>query len=191
MSNKITRPYTKTGDRGTTSLPGAGRVDKHHHMVEFIGTMDELVSILGACISFLPGSVIEFKEELIKAQKNVLSVTTIIYSDKIKFEENVFKNIILDLESSIDNWLKEMEGAAFPSFILPGGTPAASLLHVARTICRRAERRLSYSCEISKMQGSGVLFAFINRLSDYLFVMARYINHVNNIKEENWSLIRC
>ena len=189
MNKKIVSPYTKTGDQGKTFLPGIGRVDKHHHMIDFIGTMDELASILGVCISFLPDSAIELKKELILVQKNVLSMTTIIYSDKIKIEKETFKNIILNWELSIDNWLEEMADNTF-SFILPGGIHAASLLHVARTICRRAERKLSYSCKISELQGGEVLFAFINRLSDYLFVMARYINYINNSKEENWSFDR-
>jgi len=181
MGKKIVRLYTKTGDQGKTFLPDIGRVDKHHPMIEFIGTMDELASILGVCISFLPDPAIEFKKKLILVQKNVLSVTAIIYSDKIKFEDEPFKNIMLTWESSIDNWLEEM-GDNTCSFILPGGIHAASLLHVARTICRRAERKLSYSCKISKLQEGEVLFAFINRLSDYLFVMARYINYINNSK---------
>ena len=116
----------------------------------------------------------------------MFSVTAIVYTDKINFEKKAFRNRMLTLESSVNNWLEEINTRNF-SFILPGGVHVASLLHVARTICRRAERKLSYSCEISELQGSTVLFAFINRLSDYLFVMARYINYISNIKEENWS----
>jgi len=191
MDKKITHPYTKAGDQGETFLPSIGKVDKHHHIIEFIGTMDELTSILGACISFLPDSATELKEELLRVQKDVLSTTAAVYSDKIKLEKEAFKNIVRALESSIENWQKEMGVSAFSSFILPGGVHAASLLHVARTVCRRAERRLSYSCKISELQEREVLFAFINRLSDYLFVMARYINYVNNVKEENWALTDC
>ena len=189
MNKKIIKPYTKAGDLGKTFLPGVGNVDKHHHMIEFIGTIDELTSMLGACISFLPDNAIELKKELIRTQKNVLSATAMIYSDKVKSEEGTLKNITLDLESSVDSWLEEIGAASF-SFILPGGIHAAAFLHVARTICRRAERRLSCFCEINGLQGYEDLFAFLNRLSDYLFVMARYVNYINNSNEENWSFDR-
>lgn len=178
MGHRLSKIYTRTGDSGTTGLGNGKRVDKDHPRVEAIGAVDELNSVIGLLlVETLPE---EIDHCLITIQHRLfdlggeLSVpdSSIIDSNDVKHLENVLDQLNADLEP-----LKE--------FILPGGTRSCSLLHLSRTICRRAERRVF---TLAKQQGiSNNALCYLNRLSDLLFVMARYVNKQSNQKDVLWQ----
>lgn len=172
--------YTKTGDKGNTSLFGGKRVEKDSLRISVNGSVDELNSLLGVVISAKPNSELINKIETI--QKTMLRIGADIATRSEvgnKFE-NKIKRIneedIALLESEIDEMTKELP--TLTNFILPGGTKAAALTHHARSVCRRVEREL-YT--LSKEEEINLeLIAFFNRLSDWLFTLARYMNLENS-----------
>jgi cob(I)alamin adenosyltransferase len=176
--------YTKTGDRGDTRLFDGTKVRKHHNRVDAYGDIDELNSFIGAAASFL--SDVELKAILADIQKDLFSVGAQLADPKFrerasgKFQLASERTAIL--EQTIDRF--ETELPPLRQFILAGGGHAGALLHVARTVCRRAERRvvrLSEEVEVSV----GVI-EYLNRLSDFLFVIARVVNHREGKQEVPW-----
>jgi len=160
--------YTKSGDEGQTSLVGA-RVPKTDHRVEAMGDLDELNSFVGLARS--KADSIEVKEQLIVIQHALFDCgSDLMYA--VPKESRLSKDATFDLE----RWIDALTELAPPieKFILPGGTEAASALHVARTVCRRVERRLL------RVEEAKHLIPFINRLSDYFFTAARYENAVGH-----------
>lgn len=180
--------YTKTGDAGTTSLVGGERVPKNHPRVEAYGDMDELISFIGIIISDTDIALV--REELRKIQANLMLIAAHFASDETKKKlENIKEEDISYLEGEMDRMT-----ALLPpqnAFILPGAPRVASECHVARTICRRAERH-------SLLIGTGgkantkvdeqieIGRRYLNRLSDYLFVLARFLCIQAEEKEEFW-----
>jgi cob(I)alamin adenosyltransferase len=192
--------YTRTGDRGKTSLFDGTRVLKSHKRVETYGTIDELNSMIGAAIAEIKDSysssgasaksrsnssrqarTISIKEELEKIQHDLLDIGSALATPHpmpvvgLENRPKVFEGLI-------DKMTLQMP--ELKAFILPGGGKAGSLLHVCRTIARRAERQL-----VSLMQKENVdsaIITYLNRLSDLLFTMARYVNFVEKKKEVTW-----
>ena len=167
------RIYTKTGDKGMTKLVGNSTVAKDSDRVESYGTIDELNSWVGYIISQLPLENQEIKEELEALQHLLFDAGTDL-STPIEAQRpfKLQKESVHWLEQRIDFYTAQSPD--IDRFILPGGTPAASMVHVARTIARRAERiivRLNWTAKINE----GVLI-FTNRLSDYFYALARYLN---------------
>ncbi len=178
--------YTKTGDKGETSLFGGQRVWKDDLRIDAYGTVDELNSILGIVIC-------EVKSEELKALiKSIQNDLFTLGSDLATPLNRENKNFVIprveekfvtrteELIDEFDNQLHELK-----NFILPGGSKGSSLLHVARSVCRRAERNviaLSKSVEIGEY-----IPVYLNRLSDLLFVLARFENHINGTHETNWT----
>lgn len=165
--------YTKTGDKGMTKLVGSSTVAKDSDRVESYGTIDELNSWVGYIISQLPQENQEIKEELEALQHLLFDAGTDL-STPIEAQRpfKLQKESVHWLEQRIDFYTAQSPD--IDRFILPGGTPAASMVHVARTIARRAERiivRLNWTAKINE----GVLI-FTNRLSDYFYALARYLN---------------
>ena len=165
--------YTKTGDKGMTKLVGSSTVAKDSDRVESYGTIDELNSWVGYIISQLPQENQEIKEELEALQHLLFDAGTDL-STPIEAQRpfKLQKQSVHWLEQRIDFYTAQSPD--IDRFILPGGTPAASMVHVARTIARRAERiivRLNWTAKINE----GVLI-FTNRLSDYFYALARYLN---------------
>jgi cob(I)alamin adenosyltransferase len=176
--------YTKTGDRGDTRLFDGTKVRKHHNRVDAYGDIDELNSFIGAAASFLADA--ELATILADIQKDLFSVGAQLADPK--FRERASGRFQLApertaiLEQTIDRF--ETELPPLRQFILAGGGHAGALLHVARTVCRRAERRvvrLSEEVEVS----AGVI-EYLNRLSDFLFVIARLVNHREGKQEVPW-----
>jgi cob(I)alamin adenosyltransferase len=176
--------YTKKGDKGQTSLLGGMRVDKHHDRIEAYGTVDELNSYIG----LLRDQPIheDFKAALIKIQNDLFTIGSILASDpdksKVKIPSLSEDDIAL-LENAIDEWadvLPEMR-----SFILPGGHPAVSHIHVARCICRRAERATNRLD--SPLGSSAIALKYLNRLSDYLFMLSRKVGADLSVQEIAWK----
>lgn len=166
--------YTKTGDKGITSLVGGTRVPKTHDRLEAYGTVDELNSFLGLLITYVAdGQDVAFLQ---RVQNCLFVVGSYLATDQAKMSLKsasvVTPVMVVEMENEIDRL-----DALLPSlsaFVLPGGSRGAALCHVCRTVCRRAERRiLTLSAEV---EIAPELLAYMNRLSDYLFVLSRKIN---------------
>ncbi|EHB6448844.1 cob(I)yrinic acid a,c-diamide adenosyltransferase [Enterococcus faecalis] len=165
--------YTKTGDKGMTKLVGSSTVAKDSDRVESYGTIDELNSWVGYIISQLPQENQGIKEELEALQHLLFDAGTDL-STPIEAQRpfKLQKESVHWLEQRIDFYTAQSPD--IDRFILPGGTPAASMVHVARTIARRAERiivRLNWTAKINEE-----VLIFTNRLSDYFYALARYLN---------------
>jgi cob(I)alamin adenosyltransferase len=184
---KITKVYTKTGDQGETSIIGGIRVKKSCERLEAYGTVDELSSHLGLLASMLPDG--EDKDLIIRIQNNLFSVCSNLATDQSQTplydsarlpdgEIQVFEHKV----DEIMNLLPERQG-----FILPGGTQAAAQAHVCRTVCRRAERRIVALSEVAQI--SPETLQYVNRLSDYLFVLAKKINFNTGVSEIIWQKV--
>lgn len=185
MSAKI---YTRTGDKGQTSLFGGKRVPKYHVRVEAYGTVDELNSAIGVAVA-------QAKSKLQKAKS----------TEKVIFELEKIQNDLFDIGSTLatpsgrdvlflEKRTQEMEKLIdvltermpiLRNFILPGGSIASSYFHVARTVCRRAERRIGELSSKEKIPQE--IPVYMNRLSDLLFTIARFVNHVAKKKEILWT----
>ena len=184
---KITKVYTKTGDKGETSIIGGIRVKKSCERLEAYGTVDELSSHLGLLASMLPDG--EDKDLIIRIQNNLFSVCSNLATDQSQTplydSAKLPDGEIEILEHEVDeimNLLPERQG-----FILPGGTQAAAQAHVCRTVCRRAERRIVALSEVAQI--SPETQQYINRLSDYLFVLAKKINVNAGVSEIIWQKV--
>jgi cob(I)alamin adenosyltransferase len=176
---RITKVFTKTGDDGTTSLASGERLSKDHPRIVVLGSLDETNSAIG--ISLSEGVASEIKVVLQKIQNSLFDIGgELATPDKelglISVDDVTF------IESAIDNLNESLP--PLEEFILPGGSKATALLHNARAVCRRAERDL---VTLSKSEKVPELhMKFINRLSDYLFVAARFQNLEGNGGEEQW-----
>ena len=181
----ITRVYTKTGDKGTTSLVGGVRVSKTHPRIEAYGTIDELSSQLGLLASFMKDG--DDKNLVIRIQRVLFTVCSYLATDKTK--TTLAPSYTLDpgevtiLEEEIDH----LNGSLPPqtAFILPGGCHEAALAHVCRTVCRRAERRIFSLAETTEVDPE--ILQYVNRLSDYLYILARKLNFNNGVREKIWK----
>ena len=184
---KITKVYTKTGDQGETSIIGGIRVKKSCERLEAYGTVDELSSHLGLLASMLPDG--EDKDLIIRIQNNLFSVCSNLATDQSQTplydSARLPDGEIQVLEHKVDeimNLLPERQG-----FILPGGTQAAAQAHVCRTVCRRVERRIVALSEVAQI--SPETLQYVNRLSDYLFVLAKKINFNTGVSEIIWQKV--
>lgn len=178
------RIYTRSGDKGQTSLIYGKRVSKHHPRVEAYGTCDEVNAVIGIAISYLSH---EKKPELIPLIEELHYVQTTLFHVGSEFATPVDKEVtwkleqrhIDHLEKQIDNWQEQLP--PLRNFILPSGHIAASTLHHARTVARRAERM---AVHIQEEIGETLAIRYLNRLSDFLFVMARYVNQLLDGEEK-------
>jgi cob(I)alamin adenosyltransferase len=175
--------YTKKGDSGMTSLFGGKKISKSDIRIEAYGTIDELNSYIGIIISNTEDIAIE--KDLIRIQKRLFDLGAILATNPGKPELMMpfNTNSILFLENKIDEMEKEL--APLRNFILPSGSLLISHTHVARTICRRAERRVVAIPDVK--QNYKNLIIFLNRLSDYLFVLARKFAKDTGISENLWD----
>ncbi len=174
--------YTKTGDKGETSLLGGKRVSKDDIRIEAYGTVDELNAHIGLLISFTNNE--QIKDQLLKIQSLLFTIGSYLAaeSDKHPSLPVLDQNFAIDLEAAIDLMDKSLN--PMKSFILPSGSTSISQAHVCRTVCRRAERRI-IAAEINS-SNSTLIIQIINRLSDYFFVLARYIGHLQKLDDIPW-----
>lgn len=171
--------YTKTGDNGTTSLVGGERVSKSHPRVEAYGDVDELISFLGLIISDTP----EVEQSLRRIQISLMNVSAIFASTGEKSKLKPFDvSEISFLEKETDKMTEKMP--AQTAFILPGSPRSSALCHVARCVCRRAERHAVAVADRSSEDS--VAIQYLNRLSDYLFTLARFLCHESGGTDFNW-----
>jgi len=176
--------YTKTGDKGTTSLFGGKRVPKHHIRIEAYGTVDELNSYIG----LIRDQDIDENsiKTLIEVQDRLFTAGSILATEpgntKVKVPQLIPSDITL-LEEEIDamnEHLPEMR-----SFVLPGGHTVVSYCHITRCVCRRAERLISHLAELETIDA--LVLQYLNRLSDYLFVLGRKIVVDKDVDEVEWK----
>ncbi|MEO7083201.1 MAG: cob(I)yrinic acid a,c-diamide adenosyltransferase [Gemmatimonadaceae bacterium] len=178
--------YTKTGDAGDTGLFGGGRVPKNHPRVEAYGDVDELNAMLGAVRA--ADQMPRIDEVLVPIQRDLFAIGALLATpDLEKMKQHLEKaqiddKRIADLERAIDDCDNELE--PLRSFIVPGGTPKAAALHVARTVCRRAERRVVDLSEVTELPP--LVLIYLNRLSDLLFTLARVANNRAGGGEVTW-----
>jgi len=182
--------YTKTGDKGNTALIGGRRVPKHHIRIETYGTIDELNSHLGL---LRDGAIdIHYKDILEIIQNNLFTIGAALATDP---EKDILKNgknrlniskvnssDIQLLEKEIDDM--NIELPEMTNFVLPGGHQTVSFCHIARCVCRRAERIATSLNEVTPLESE--ILVYLNRLSDYLFVLARKLSQELSAKEVKW-----
>lgn len=178
--------YTKTGDKGNTSLIGGTKVPKSDIRIETYGTVDELNSWIGNINDRLTDE--NLKKELKEIQDRLFTIGSALATDsekepKMKLPDLHLSDIVF-LESRID----EMTSALPPmkSFILPGGHPLVSSVHIVRCVCRRAER-LAVTMQQNELFIDEKIIQYLNRLSDYLFTLARYVAHLLGAEEIPWK----
>ena len=183
MSRKI---YTKTGDEGKTSLIGGTKVPKSHIRINAYGTIDELNAYIGLLGDLV--SDVRSREILREIQDRLFTIGSSLACDPRKEIAMIIPDLkesdVFLLESEIDSMngkLPEMK-----SFILPGGHPAVSTAHICRTVCRRSER-IIVELDILDPIGQPLIIIYMNRLSDYLFVLSRYTGMLLGVEEVKWQ----
>ena len=182
--------YTKTGDKGETSLYGGTRVSKAAARVESYGTLDELNAFIGLAKAEISDEKV--LNQLQKIQFDLFTVGSeaatptdkmLLANGKNRLDLMISEKEITELELWMDDFDAELEPLRF--FILPSGGKAAATIHVCRTVCRRAERAMVFLNETEEVRPE--LIKYLNRLSDYLFILARYISKISGEKEEYWN----
>lgn len=175
--------YTKKGDQGSTGLIGGTRIPKHSVRIDAYGTIDELNSFIG----FLGDHEIheKYKEQLLEIQDRLFTIGSSLAADPEKS-----KMSLPDLREedilSLETWMDEMDNVLpeMRYFVLPGGHPAVSVAHISRCVCRRAERII---CELNEREFvAPLVMSYMNRLSDYIFVLGRKITQDFGIQEKPW-----
>jgi cob(I)alamin adenosyltransferase len=185
--------YTGGGDQGKTSLFSGERVFKAHARIDAYGDVDELNSVLGALAAALPVQAVEIGTLIARLQADLMKagawLATSPGSPALAQIEALTAADAAALEAAIDR----LDAGLPPlrSFILPGGHPAAAWAHIARTVCRRAERRVvgldGSEADPARQDHYAGLLVYLNRLSDYLFVLARHLNHVTGTPDRIWK----
>ena len=175
--------YTKTGDKGYTSLIGGTRVPKHHLRIESYGTVDELNSYIGL---IRDQQISDHDKDILKQiQDRLFTVGSSLAADPEKSKmviPDLHPEDITLLENEMDRMNKTLP--QLKHFILPGGSNTISYCHMARCVCRRAERLCVHLAEESAVNEQVIIY--LNRLSDYLFTLARMVGHVNKVPENQW-----
>ena len=175
--------YTRTGDAGQTSLYSGRRLSKADPRVEAYGTIDELNACIGLLRDHLGETRVadrELREELLGQQQYLFALGAALADDRKGEAYKVPEHAASELEDHMDRMDKTLP--KMTHFILPGGSPVVSFCHLARTVCRRAERR---AVEVPGVDPAVVVY--LNRLSDYLFVVSRYVGKLSGVAEIKWQ----
>jgi len=187
MTVNLTRIYTKLGDGGETHLGDMSRVSKTHPRVEAYGTVDELNSVLGLAL-LQPGLPKRFAQWLHRTQNDLLDLGADLSVPSVPLGDGEAQRERLRVTAEYTEWLEQAcdeVNAKLPplrSFVIPGGSPAAAHLHLARTVCRRAERRA-----LAVPDGNPEVVRYLNRLSDLLFILARAVGEPRAGSEPLWE----
>lgn len=183
--------YTKTGDKGQTALYGGGRIDKDALRIKVIGNVDELNSILGISLSSVyraqaaHGKINSIPALILREQSNMLRLGADFATPldaRDNFQTKVHRMVdgdIMILEKEIDEWDAQL--AKLTQFILPGGSEASAFIHHARSVCRRCEREAVALAKSENLNEHAL--RYLNRLSDWLFQLARYVNYLQDIED--------
>ena len=179
--------YTRTGDAGKTSLVGGMRVSKTHARLEAYGTVDELNANLGVLAASVDDT--EIRSFLLYIQHKLFSLGAYLATDQSTTDLQVASQISAEVVTRLEQSIDELD-ASLPklkAFILPGGVLSASFCHVCRTVCRRAERRILALEEHESCEIDPEVKQFVNRLSDYLFILSRKLNQLTQHDEIYWD----
>ena len=178
MGNRLSKIYTRTGDQGKTGLADGSRVDKFNARIESLGNIDELNSIIGIVLTEkIPD---DKKAILEKVQHDLFDIGgELSIPNHIKIDDKKIDY----LEKNLDEMNKDLQ--SLEEFILPGGSKISSYCHLARTVCRRVERNLFKLAQTDKVNEASL--KYINRLSDMLFVLARFLNKINHLDDIFWK----
>lgn len=176
--------YTKKGDQGKTGLIGGTRVSKSHIRIDAYGTIDELNAFTGLLRDHLTDQ--RYTEQLLEIQDRLFTMGSHLANDESKSKMELPPMHSSDIEQ-LEIWMDEMDEKLPPmkSFVLPGGHPTVSYAHVCRTVCRRAERKITQLQEMITMQP--IFLQYVNRLSDYFFVLGRKIAMDLAVEESPWK----
>lgn len=182
--------YTKTGDKGQTGLYGGTRISKASARVECYGTIDELNAFIGLAKSEIEDETVNNQLKKIQFDLFTLGSESATPTDKLFLANGNPRLPIVISEKEIEElevWIDKFDEALEPLqyFILPSGGKPSATLHIARTVCRRAERSMVLLKETEEVRPE--LIKYLNRLSDYLFILARYVSKINGEKEEFWN----
>lgn len=184
-----TKIYTKTGDEGETSLFSGQRVTKDDPFIIALGTVDECNSAIGIALSFMLNdpSLNSLREQLEIIQHTLFDLGAALATPRTRSTENKLERTRFDNEGTqlLEKWIDQMEETLpeLHTFILPGGHTAGAFLHLARSICRRAERTVTpLKADVSRN-----VVKYLNRLSDYLFVASRFLNYSCQMPETQWT----
>lgn len=178
--------YTKNGDRGKTSLIGGKKVSKHDLQVEAYGSIDELNSFIGLLKDYSKND--EVNQVLFKVQLKLFTIGSILAQENTSTNSVILEKLNISakdtnfIESQIDKLEKKLPKLS--KFIIPGGHKLVSYCHVSRSICRRAERKITKLSDSVKLDSN--ILPYINRLSDFLFVLSRYFSKELDIEESYW-----
>ncbi|HSM05967.1 MAG TPA: cob(I)yrinic acid a,c-diamide adenosyltransferase [Longimicrobiales bacterium] len=178
--------YTRTGDAGDTGLFGGGRVSKDHYRVAAYGSVDELNAHVGWAVATVADA--QIRNWLQTVQHDLFAIgadlSSVPREDGTRHEH--LPDLPVDRVQEMEGWIDTSDGELAPlrAFILPGGTPGAAALHVARTICRRAERAVVHLATLEPVEEAVVVY--LNRLSDLFFTLARLENHRSGVADVVW-----
>ncbi len=185
--------YTGAGDRGKTSLFSGERVPKDNARIEAYGDVDELNSVIGALIASLPEPLADIRGELQEIQSDLFHIGAWLATTPGAPAASVLQPFDAERASALEHSIDRMDDSlpALKGFILPGGHPSAAWAHIARTVCRRAERRAvrlsSGGPDAEPAEPLSRAIIYLNRLSDYFFVLARHINRTQGIEDCLWK----
>lgn len=172
--------YTRTGDDGTTSLVWGTRVSKAGAKLESYGTVDELNSHLGLLLTYVTED--SAREQLLRCQRNLFAIGASLATEPQRRTEGFPQAEVEQLERAIDTAHEGLPG--WRGFTLPGGSRGAAVAHVCRTVCRRAERAIYVLGTEEPLDPN--MTAYVNRLSDYLYILACRMNHLEGVEENLW-----
>lgn len=177
--------YTRTGDDGTTSLVGGARAKKNSPRLEAYGTIDELSSYLGSMASDIRADS-ELQGQVREIQNELFNIGSYLATRPAVGDRPCCASLTKEKMNQLEGWIDALDEQTpkINAFILPGGSELASKAHLARVVCRRAERRIIDLSEEEYVDPQ--VIAYINRLSDYLFIAARYINFMRGVNEIVW-----
>lgn len=183
--------YTRTGDAGKTSLLSGERVSKCHHRIDACGAVDELNAWIGVILLALPDGQAEIENELLAIQSDLFDIGAFVATTPESSAADRITGPAPSRTSALEKAIDRFDAILEPltRFILPGGSPAAAWAHVSRTVCRRAERRV-LTVQAKTEQRPEVLdgvLQYLNRLSDFLFTLARYCNHSTGHPDQLWQ----
>jgi len=178
--------YTHTGDKGTTGLIGGTRIDKDDKQLEAYGSIDELNAFIGHLRTFITDE--HDKQVLLHIQNKLFSIGSILATDSSRINPETIGIISAEDVKSMEKEIDIIDGGLEPqrSFIIPGGSQASTVAHICRTVCRRAERKI-YAFRDEQHPVSKELLEYVNRLSDYFFLLSRKVNIDNNYTEILWD----
>lgn len=177
--------YTRTGDKGKTTLANRKKMSKADLRIEALGTIDELNSMIGVVLSVTSNKRQEIRSELIEIQNDLLKIGSNLANPQVSSQKLAVSSLskrVKEFEGFIDEMTQQMPKLS--NFILPGGGKTGAMLHLARAVCRRTERRIVEFNSKKKIDDNIIIY--LNRLSDLLFTMARFANFQEKKKEVIW-----